>query len=430
MRHNPAWLLLIARAAASNSSILNWHSIHTNATKWADDARVNVRTLKNQQKHECARIKPFVPRTSSTTLPPPVKGRRVAWFMSMSKPDDEVSATYVDFARAATASARLNAPTLYPFFLYTFLPHQDVEEPDDRLVRFLKRAGTHVLKWRLSFYADIPLKIRKSKQGHVSVGAFGRLDVPLVAATVLKPVFEQNNIDKTYVLYTDTDVIFARDWPAHNQLTVCRGCPRGWPNPKCCKHPLKDDEPAVFLAGTEVFSIWGLNSGVMYMNVPRMLADRGNLLDWGNEKKWQFMMYDQGMLETFYRQKVRAEELRRDKAPFRDVSEGNWHAWESFDDLKYNARGFMRVPPEQPYLWHWHGFKPYDVQCWLSVLERDRWHFEESVRDAIQKTKKEKFCRGLLGPRMVVHECSLAMYLDLYASHLKLLAVADALAAE
>ena len=33
------------------------------------------------------------------------------------------------------------------------------------LVRFLKRAGTHVLKWRLSFYADGPLKIRKSKQG-------------------------------------------------------------------------------------------------------------------------------------------------------------------------------------------------------------------------------------------------------------------------
>ena len=162
-------LLLITRAAASNSSVLNWHSITTNATRWADDARVNVRTLKNQQKHECARIKPFVPRTTTTTLPPPVSGRRVAWFMSMSKPDDEVSATYVDFARAATASARLNAPTLYPFFLYTFLPHQDVEEEDDRLVRFLKRAGTHVLKWRLSFYADIPLKIRKSKQGHVSV---------------------------------------------------------------------------------------------------------------------------------------------------------------------------------------------------------------------------------------------------------------------
>ena len=70
---------------------------------------------------------------------------------------------------------------------------------------------------------------------------------------MLKPVFEKHNIDKTYVLYTDTDVIFARDWPAHNQLTVCRGCPRGWPNPKCCKLPLKDDEPAVFLAGTEVF---------------------------------------------------------------------------------------------------------------------------------------------------------------------------------
>ena len=112
------WLLpLLTRAAASNSSVLHWHSIHTNATKWADDARVNVRTMKNKQQHECARIKPFVPRTTTATLPPPVSGRRVAWFMSMSKPDDEVSATYVDFARAATASARLNAPTLYPFFL-------------------------------------------------------------------------------------------------------------------------------------------------------------------------------------------------------------------------------------------------------------------------------------------------------------------------
>ena len=94
-------LLLIPRAAASNSSILNWHSITTNATRWANDARVNVRTIKNKQQHECARIKPFVPPTTTTTLPPPVSGRRVAWFMSMSKPDDEVSATYVDFARAA-----------------------------------------------------------------------------------------------------------------------------------------------------------------------------------------------------------------------------------------------------------------------------------------------------------------------------------------
>ena len=424
------WLLLLCTQAAAVS--LRWHLANatTHATRWADDSRVNVRTLKGHTAaHACARVEPFVPLTSPVTLPPPKQGRRVAWFMSMSKPDDEVSATYVDFARAATASARLNAPTLYPFFLYTFLPHQDVEEADDTLVRFLKRAGTHVLKWRLSFYADIPLKIRKSKQGHVSVGAFGRLDVPLVASTVLKPIFEQNKLDKTYVLYTDTDVIFAQDWPAHNDLTLCRKCGRGWPSPGCCKHPLQDDEPAVFLAGTEVFSIWGLNSGVMYMNVPRMLADRGALLDWGNAKQWNFLMYDQGMLESFYRQRARAEELTLAKAPFRPVTESNWHAWESFDDLKFNARGFMRVPPKLPYLWHWHGFTPYDVACWLGVLEKGNWSFEEPVRDAIQRTKKKKFCRGLLGPRMVVHECSLAMYLDLYAAHRRLLAIADALAA-
>ena len=62
------WLLLplINACRRLHSSILNWHSISTNATRWANDARVNVRTLKNQQKHECARIKPFVPPTTTT----------------------------------------------------------------------------------------------------------------------------------------------------------------------------------------------------------------------------------------------------------------------------------------------------------------------------------------------------------------------------
>ena len=56
-----------------------------------------------------------MPRTSPATLAALRPGKqRVAWFMSMSKPDDAVSNTYVAFAKAATASARLNAPSLAP----------------------------------------------------------------------------------------------------------------------------------------------------------------------------------------------------------------------------------------------------------------------------------------------------------------------------
>ena len=80
----------------------------------------------------------------------------------------------------------------------------------------MRASGTYVLKWRLSFYDDIPEKIRKSRQGHINVGAFGRLDVPLIASTILRKDFEARGLDMDYVLYTDTDVLFARDWPARD----------------------------------------------------------------------------------------------------------------------------------------------------------------------------------------------------------------------
>lgn len=372
----------------------------------------------------CARLEEFVPRTSPASLA--AKAPRLAWFMSMSKPDDAVSGTYVAFAKAATASARLNAPSLAPFFVYTYLPHQDVDEADDELCAFLRAAGTTVVKWRLSFWDDIPPKIRSSKQGHINVGAFGRLDVPLIASTILRKDFVDRGLDLDYVLYTDTDVMFARDWPRRSDLTTCRGCRKGWPNPNCCNHLLKDAEPNVFLAGTEVFAIWGLNSGVMFMNVDQMLSDRRALLDWGNEKAWNFMMYDQGMLESFYRQRTRIDDLRRQNRTAADEFFKGWHAWDSFDDNKYNARGFMKLPPVQPFIWHWHGFKPYDVACWLGQLEGGGWDLDADVKTALATAGKHG-CRGLLNGRMGMHECSLATYLDLFAAHERLLGIAAAL---
>ena len=100
---------------------LAWDASQTassNATRFANHPLVMERPLKTgaPRRHRCARLEEFVPMTSPATLWGLRPGKqRVAWFMSMSKPDDAVSNTYVAFAKAATASARLNAPSLAPW---------------------------------------------------------------------------------------------------------------------------------------------------------------------------------------------------------------------------------------------------------------------------------------------------------------------------
>ena len=49
--------------------------------------------------------------------------------------------TYLDFVKATTLSAKLNAPSLVPYFLYVYLPDQEFGEEDD-LTRWLTRMGT------------------------------------------------------------------------------------------------------------------------------------------------------------------------------------------------------------------------------------------------------------------------------------------------
>ena len=120
----------------------------------------------------------------------------------------------------------------------------------------------------------------------------------------------------------------------------------------------------------------------MFMNVAQMLSDRRALLDWGNAKLWNFMMYDQGMLESFYRQGARVDELTKQNKTIEKHHKG-WHAWDSFDDNKYNARGFMKLPGVQPFVWHWHDFKPYDVACWLGLLEQSKWNLTISMREGL-----------------------------------------------
>ena len=60
-------------------------------------------------------------------------------------------------------------------------------------------------------------------------------------------------------------------------------CPRGWSTPgaSCCQKKMGEHgkDPKHFLVGTEVFSPWGMNSGVMYMNVKSMHAEWPKMLE-------------------------------------------------------------------------------------------------------------------------------------------------------
>ena len=219
----------------------------------------------------CASIPEFVLGTSPAHFPSPRPGRRrLAWFMSMSKPNDAISrawraracrscpcpgrgegareglttdpflavdlpnarprarpfaGTYLDFVKATTLSAKLNAPSLVPYFLYVYLPDQEFGEEDD-LTRWLTRMGTRVVPWRLSFYDRMPPKVRGGRQGHLNVGCFGRLDIPAAVTGPLAEEFAREGLDADYVLYTDTDVLFAGDWPSHEELLKARASPQ------------------------------------------------------------------------------------------------------------------------------------------------------------------------------------------------------------
>jgi len=190
------------------SGVERLEALRVLAEAWALNESVVERHHHEGRVKRCPTLKPFV----SQKRPPEKKKQVLAWFMSIAKADDQVSGTYADFAKAATTSALLNAPSLKPYFVYTYLPHQDMDaDDDDDLSRWLLKAGTRVVRWQLSFWNLIPAKIRSAKQGHINVGAFGRLDVPLLVNTLLRKEFDDAGLTRKFALYTDADVMFARD---------------------------------------------------------------------------------------------------------------------------------------------------------------------------------------------------------------------------
>merc|ERR1712083_1251643 len=101
------------------------------------------------------------------------------------------------------------------------------------------------------------------------------------------------------------------------------------------------------------------NSGVMYLNVRSMADEMSKLVDYASRGNWAFPNKDNGLLAMYF---TRGEVTTDSKDKL----------WDQFDDAIYNSRAFMERAGPRSMIWHWHGFKPGDVRCWVRELQAGR----------------------------------------------------------
>ena len=370
-----------------------------------------ARAAANRSVSECGQCKFWTPPPliDATSLPPPPPKPRTAWFMCLTQPRDAIAREHLAFARAAIVSARLRAPSLAPHVIYiTERPHPP---RPDAFTGWLAAAGVRTLFHNLSFIRRIPS--RRLRRGgavsHLNVGTYCRIDVPAIVGR-LAPELRAQGIDTSAVLYTDTDVMFAGDWDY-------------------ARTPVRN-----FAAGTETFSP-ALNCGVLWLNVSAFGAEVPRLLDYAEAKGFDFLTSDQALIQQWFA--ARTPDWRQRKVANRAAAPG----WDEFADGLYNARAFWhpRRPRGgdallEPRLWHWHGYKPSDVECWVRAIEGGSW--PARGWNDIKPNCRQGRCRWkpIMGSgcryfgRIAMTPCYLRTYTYLLTQHRRLLALADGVA--
>lgn len=109
-------------------------------------------------------------------------------------------------------------------------------------------------------------------------GAWYRFDVPYIIQNLLNKQLNPDEFDLDYALYTDTDVLFFKDF---NECSL--------PKPK------------VLYMGPETVQGLQANSGVLYMNVSAMAEHWPTVLNYAISKNFTFDAYDQGLFQQYFR---------------------------------------------------------------------------------------------------------------------------------
>ena len=313
------------------------------------------------------------------------------------------------------------------------------------MMRGFAAMGVRVINSRLSFLHLIPRRRRRMER----TTGICKLDIPVAAQEIVAELAGRG-LDTKRVLMTDADVLFADDF------TYAR-----WP---------RAQRLPTFAAGIEFFSN-SLNSGVVYFNVSTMVAERTRMLQYAVSKGFKFLVADQSLLQEWFdpalgkgRRAVLTSWHRLDESifnarPFVHPWRGHplrrrplpWHEVRSRPKASSVGRPsqYMReiLPASnramlQPHIWHWHGYKPADVACWLRSIATGTWPLRAwrdtpgcarggSARRAGAKEGgqcmyqpiKESGCRYL--GRIRHSRCYLRTYTYLYTQHKRLLRLAQ-----
>ena len=314
---------------------------------------------------------------NSSALPQAVSSyQKLLWFVALAPPRpgpvrgrEKQSLRFVDALKVSVLSARLNAPSLEPHLIYLGQP--------DTVTGWMESKGVTVHFRVLSFWSSLSRTQRtfRHSDNYINYGAYGRLEIPLVMSELLGAgqgklfASDGSSVDPEFVLYTDSDVIFAQDVP-----------PRSI-------HP-----PNVIAAALEGF-FPGINSGVLYMNVQAMIREHPRIIAFGHASKWDFELLDQTLIENYFAQDAAPNidilpDIYNARGLFNDCNAtfmpANRSLWSTIDVEAKLKDSNLHSPGtcSNAIIWHFHGYKPWDVKCWFMTIQkgqrdwrdRCRWH--------------------------------------------------------
>ncbi|MBW3636701.1 MAG: hypothetical protein KY445_09610 [Armatimonadetes bacterium] len=187
------------------------------------------------------------------------------WFFAFNQLSEQ---NYGDFVRVAVVSARQNTD-LEAFCLYDGAPSE--------LTRWLETQGVTVLPCRFRFADWWEEQARAQNNplvSQIALGAFLRFELP--------DVMQRENMEDSFALYTDCDVMF-----------------EGGVQPL-----LEPLEPRFFAVAPETFRHQRLhmNSGAMWMNVPRLRQENARFMRFAHHHMMQTLgsSFDQGIYRAYF----------------------------------------------------------------------------------------------------------------------------------
>ena len=193
----------------------------------------------------------------------------LAWFFCITQPSSgwSSSRSFVDLARVAALSGRLNAPSLAPYMVYLHPPNEAPQT--DEFTRFLEAIGVRAIHHNLTFW-DTVAASPFGTHSPVKMGSYCRLDLPQLVTGELNAELRGRALPTDRILYTDTDVIIGADvrFPVDQPLRTLAAADEGF--------------------GT----VGSLNSGVLLMHTSFMVSEFPHFLDYGKRHKFHFQVHD------------------------------------------------------------------------------------------------------------------------------------------